>query len=225
MKARIILSSLVVASLMLFSGVAHAGLLEFFFPSLKTEEPDPMQTLQAPFAADGQAPQLVGPRAVQSLPENAIPMQQPHRATRQITDWVVTVVSEAMTFDSKDMEAEKDGSLKYFNTGGRAQYEQFLKDSKLRNVIDSQKYSVRSYVRDAPLLLNEGEVKGYYRWLYEVPIMVSYMGRNEKDYRQATPVNQQMVITLQIGRSPMAEDSAGIVVESWSGKVQELDKK
>lgn len=216
-----------------FAGVqpARAGVFEFFFPMLKKKEPDPSQTLQAPFAVgntendSAQSNGVAGQPVVKPLPENAIPMNNPHRSTAQITEWVVMVVSEAMTFDKDDASVNLRSTTGYFNTLGRSQYEQFLKDSRLRNVIDSNKYHVRSYVRDAPILLNEGEVNGYYRWLYEVPVMVSYMGRTDKDYRKASPVNQQMTVTLQVGRSPRATDPAGIVVETWSGKVQKLDKK
>lgn len=226
MTARLFLFSCFVFVFILAAQPAQAGLVEFFFPSLRKQEVDPAQTLQAPFASGGPVKKdAMGPQAVRPLPENSIPMAQPHRSTAQITEWVIMVVSEAMTFDKDDVGTSLASTGKYFNETGRAQYDQFLKDSKLANVLDSNKYYVRSYVRDAPILLNEGTVGGYYRWLYEVPVMVSYMARTDKDYKKASPVNQQVLVTVQVGRSPRAVDPAGIVVETWGGKAEKFDKK
>lgn len=230
MKTRtLVFFSFIVMSLAAASP-ARAGLLEFFFPMLKKQEADPAHTLQAPFAAqtpatgEGAAKAPMGPPAIKPLPENAIPLGNPHRSTGQITDWVVTAVSESMTFDKNDSAENFAATGGYFSTIGRAQYEKFLKDSRLSNVIESNKYYVRSYVREVPVLLNEGAVNEHYRWLYEVPVMVSYMERGA-NYTRASPVNQEMTVTIQIGRSPRAANAAGIMIETWSGTVRKLDKK
>ncbi len=210
---------------------AQAGVIEFLFPSLRQQDADPSTTLEAPFAEKKSAgPSRTGTaqpsQKPSSLPENAIPMDQPHRNTSQITEWIINAAADALTFDKADSKTKLAGTRPYFNQTGREQYEAFLTETKLVKVLESEKYYIRSYVNDAPLLLNEGVTGGTYHWLYEVPVMVSYMTRASKGYKEgAIPLNQKMMITLQIGRSNATKDPSGLIVETWKGKVEKIDKQ
>lgn len=214
---------------------AHASWVDFFFPMLKDESQDPKNTLQAPFVvktdkelakeaentAEGELVEEVKP----PNPQNAIPMERPHRATAVLSEWIVNTASEIMTFDDPNVVQTLKLSEPYFEKKGRQQYLAFLEKNNIRKVLSSKKYKVRSYVNDAPLLLNEGPVAGRYRWLYEVPLMVSYMKRDVSDYKDAEPVNQQVVLRIQIGRSPDAQTDMGVYIERLSGEAQSMDKK
>lgn len=196
--------------------------LQFLFPSLRTADDDPTRTLQAPFATPeettDEAPKL-------AQPEDTIPLDQPHRASADITEWVINTASDLMMFEDSDYKQKLEDTKRYFDEGGRGQYEAFLNDTKIIKVLESGKYEVRSYVSDAPLLLNEGAVSGRYRWLYEVPVMVSYLPRGSSTYKNLEPVNQSIVIRLQLGRSADAETDLRLQVERWSGKAKKMDKK
>ena len=213
---------LLVAIICLFAVPAQAGLLEFLFPSLRDEGYNPSETLQAPFAEPEQA---TGEEAKLSQPEDAIPLDQPHRASADISEWTVNTVSDLMMFEHVDYKKKLEETKRYFDQGGRGQYDAFLNDTKIIKVLESGKYEVRSYVSDAPLLLNEGAVSGSYRWLYEVPVMVSYLPRGSSTYKNLEPVNQSIVIRLQVGRSADAETDLRLQVERWSGKARKMDKK
>lgn len=205
--------------------------MEFFFPSLKTPEADPGQTLQAPFAEQkegppapvmpGQAPEQA---KAQPLPENATPLNKPHRSSSQVAVWVAPIAAQLLTFDDEDYQNDLKDSEGLFDAGGRKQYLEFLKTSSIEKVLKLNKYYVRSYAKDSPLLLNEGEAGGRYHWLFDVPVMVSYMDRSMKDYKSSDPINQLLVIKVQVGRSANAKDPSGMVIEHWSGKSVKLDK-
>ncbi len=219
MIIRFLFVSLFCFSMIIPQQPAHAGVLEFFFPTLRNADDDPAKTLQAPFAD-------VEDDAEKGAKNNndAVPLNLPHRAMTDITKWVVTVTSEVMTF-SGDYKTELEVGTAYFDEGGRQQYDAFIEEKKILNVMASGKYDVRSYVRDTPILLNEGAVQGRYRWLYEVPLMISYLQRGVKDYKEVEAVNQNMVLRVQIGRSETAENDLGLQIERWTGKVQKMDKK
>lgn len=209
---------------------AQAGILEFFFPMLKKQEPDPSKTLEAPFAEKKEGPQQpIAPgapaAAAKPLPENSVAMDKPHRSTQQIGAWIGPVVSEAMSFVGADAKADLAATEKYFDKGGREQYLKFLSEQKISQVLNLNKYTVRSYVRDVPLLLNEGAAEGKYHWLYEIPVMVSYLDRSVTDYKKADAVNQLFVLKVQVGRSAETVDPTGVVIEHWNGKSVKLDKK
>jgi hypothetical protein len=203
---------------------AQAGVLEFFFPMLKNTEPDPSRTLTAPFAE----PQAPGQEKVEKgLPENAVPLDYPHRPSAQIGEWVTSAVSEALTFEQDNYQETLTTISKHFDATGKQQYTQFLADNNIIKVLDSKRYYVRGFVREIPLLLNEGAVDNRYHWLYEVPVMVSYMDRNMNGYKNAEPVNQQISLTIQVGRVPgqQTQQDMDIVIERWSGKLQNIAKK
>lgn len=203
---------------------AQAGLIEFLFPSLKKQEEDPSQTLQAPFA-DKKAQSDHVPLKSGTLPENAIALDQPHRNTSQIMEWVINATAGALTFNQTNTDelATKQAS---FATSGYTQYEQFLTTNNIKKVVESGQYTIRSYVNDSPLLLNEGAANGTYHWLYQVPVVISYMNRTNKDYKGGgTATNQKMMITVQVGRSATTEDKMGLVIETWAGKVEKIDKR
>ena len=219
----------------------QAGGVDFFFPMLKDESNDPGNTLEAPFTVktekelaaeaakaegvakaetEGAAPvaEEVLTKAVN--PQNSIDMDKPHRASSVISEWIVTAVSEIMTFDDGKVGRTYKDTASHFEKRGREQYVAFLKEVKIDNVLKSGKYKIRSYVNDAPLLLNEGPVSGRYRWLYEVPLMLSYLKLDVADYKDAEPVNQQVVLRVQVGRSPDAQNDMGISIERLSGEAK-----
>ncbi|HQX28351.1 MAG TPA: DotI/IcmL family type IV secretion protein, partial [Alphaproteobacteria bacterium] len=139
---------------------------------------------------------------------------------REIGAWLTNSLSEAMTFDKGNHKEMLKADEKYFNETGKVEYLKFLADHNIMKVIESEKFDVRSFVQGQPLLLNEGAVNGVYRWLYEVPMMVSYMERGAKSYKDLEPVNQQLVLTVQVGRVSGVMDGTAILIERWSGKSQ-----
>lgn len=215
---------------------AQAGWLEFFFPSLRKKEYDPTYTMQAPFAMDDetrnkmqaeqQSPGAVRPAQPKHImPENNTPLNQPHRDNKEISAWLTNVLSDAMTFDKPDYNALIKIDEQYFTEGGKAQYKQFLASTSMMKILDSGKYDVRSFVQGEPLLLNEGAVNGSYRWLYEVPMMMSYVERGAKSYKNLEPVNQQVILTVQVGRVSGVMEGTAILIERWDGKIQAIVRK
>lgn len=218
-----ILRSLLAAALLLTIAQplpAQAGIIEFLFPTLKKKEPNPGETLLAPFAdAENNAEQSQSEK-VASLPENAIPLDKPHRVTSDITKWVETATAEVMNFTSQNYQNDLSAAQKLFDNGGNSQYTTFLRDKNIMKVLESGRYKVNSHVEDTPLLLNEGVVQGRYRWLYQIPVMITYIDRNASGYEDAKPINQKAQITLQVGRSKDAENADALLIERWSGKVK-----
>ena len=189
--------------------------LQFLFPSLRDEGLGPAETLQAPFA---DAAQEGG--EVDSKNRSLVPLHLPHRTTEDVSSWIMTTISESMSFDESDYRADFEQIKPLFDQGGWAQYQAFLQDKKILNVLQSGQYNVRSYVKEVPALLNDGAVSQRYRWLYDVPIMVSYLKRGARDYKDVEPVNQDIVLRVQIGRSEQAGNDMGLLVERVDGRLK-----
>lgn len=198
----------------------------FLFPQQETG-PRPEETLQAPFSTGApDVKQIPGGEAWQENSESTLGLDVSHRATREISEWAVTAVSQALTFESDDYQVDLQKLKTLFDEPGYAQYTAFLQDNKIMNVLTSGKFYVRSFVQDSPLLLNEGAVDGRFRWLYEIPVMISYMDRDMTNYDKAEPVSQKLVLRVQLGRKAESPDNPhGLLIESWTGKLQKLDKQ
>lgn len=200
---------------------AQAGIVEFFFGGKKDEGPDPMQTGVAPFAYDPSKP----PVSLESLPESAVPPHLPHRSPAHLAEWITTVSSEILTFEKSDYRSEMKDRKDRFDSNGLREYVAFLQERNIIKILEDGTFQVRSFVEEPPLLLNEGVVDGRYRWLYEVPVMVSYMNKNMKTYKKADAVNQRIILKIQIGRSADGSGVDGLKVEHFSGRAEAESKK
>jgi len=213
----------VIAALCFTPALAKAGVVEFFFPSLKQDkEEDLYETLRAPFA-EGEAPkETLSIEDVKNakLPTNNVPLELPHRQANQIAEYVADMISEALVYESGDYKADMEKVFKLFNDEGKASYKAFLSDKSIMKALESGEYNIRGFTQDMPVVLNSGAVHKRFRWLFEVPVMISYMKSKDASYEKGgEPINQRMSIRVQVGRYNEAVDTEGILIESWTGKI------
>lgn len=197
---------------------ARARIWEFLFLSEKVPEDAPTATGHAPFAAPPEG-HAFPPEP--TAPKNTVPLDKPHRASQDIREWLMVAVSEIMTLDSADIEQETEQEASsYFSQDGLNRYRAFLAESGLLKQLQTGRYAMRGFLKESPLLLNEGAVDGRYRWLYEVPVMVSFLPRGVNDYKNAVPQVQEITLTLQVGRVPATVSDIGVLIERWQGEVK-----
>ena len=195
---------------------AQAGWVDFFFPSLRKEEYDPSETLQAPFAdLEAQQEKNIEKGA---LPENTLPLDQPHRDYESLNDWVISAVSESLTLHASALQADLDHHRAHFSAVGWPEYGAFLKEHSILQTLQTGRYNLAGVLEAQPRLLNKGVVAGTYRWLYQVPVMLSYMEIAAKDYKDHEAVNKYVLVNIEVGRSNDAANNMGIRIERWSGK-------
>ena len=207
------------------SAYAASTWLQFFFPTLHyTDEVDPQRTLVAPFADKPAQPAQSGAAITvpKELPTNFIPLDSPHRNTQQIAQWVTSAVGQALAFDKNNYAATLQANLQNFDQSGGDQYTQFLTSDNIMSILQTNRYYVRSFVQDTPVLLNQGPIDGRYHGVFEAPVMISYMDRSAKGgYKNgAQPVNQLYTITVQIGRMSDGTPGKDVIIERWSAAPQ-----
>lgn len=202
--------------------------LDFFFPSLKKKEPDPADTLQAPFA-DPDAVVLDPDQAgSEGLPDNNTPLQMRHRPSADIAKWLETQIPDLFSYDSKNYKEQYKEKIKNLDTAGKAEYLKFLQDNNFLKTLDTGRYDVKTFIEDVPIVVNEGPVEGSYRWLFQLDVMVTYV-QSGADYTKGLKddqiINQKMNIFVQVGRVKGAKNEHGVLIETISGKlVKNKDK-
>lgn len=154
-----------------------------------------------------------------TLPVNrSLTPDEPHRTPRELARWVSESVSEILTLDAQNYDAQLQNAARYFSTGGLAEFQTYLRQADLKNVLSMSDLKANIIVEQTPLLLNSGPVNGVYRWLYEVPITVSYTPRALRELTPSTrtETNRKLTIRLQVGRYDAAPNGEGVQIESWS---------
>ncbi len=206
---------------------ALPDLLKKWFPQYFGAEdtgPQPEDTLQAPFADPGAqtAPAgealggLYGSDKVTGT-ESGGTLEKPHRNQEQIGEWLVKAVSEMFNFDVNNY----DQHLRLLATGMDRQalldFQTFLQNSNVLKTLQSGEVMIHNFVSETPLLLNKGVIAGRYRWLFEMPVTLTFLPKGEKaDYETTKPVNQNVIVTMQVMRVPVGQGVDELMIESFA---------
>lgn len=182
---------------------------------VEDKTPKPEDTLVAPFADDAGAKQ----NANAPLPVNDVPLDQPHRTADEIGAWVTTTVSTVLSFDAGDFGKELKGTENYFTPEGLASYLSFLDSSGYRARIVNEGDRMGNFIKEDPFLLNKGAAGGTYHWLFEVPVMVSFLPNGSRDVRTEATRNEELVINVDVVRVPGSIGEA-VRIYNWSARLK-----
>ena len=212
------------------AGYSFPDYLSRWFPQWfgpEEDGPDPSQTLQAPFADPSKTPadpgQAIG--VPHSYDGQASPsdLSIPHRNHTQVGAWLVRAIAEVMTFDPEPtlLKVHFNRLDTGMNEFAIESFKTFLTTNKILTLLKSRNMRLNSIVNGTPLLLNEGAVEGRYRWLFQVPVTMTYVpiGRNP----QSNPdvVHQELTLILQVGR--VTGGVQGKTIETW--QVQSIGER
>ena len=230
-------------SIMAAHSVQHNGLpdlLAIYLPKYFDKDyglPDPGLTLQAPFIDKKMAAKAPEDNAlgIRYEPEKGINVEtdltQPHRAKEEIAEWLIKALSEILDIDA----AGYTQHLKFLETGldpyALTAYDTFMKESGIIGSLQGNNLKLRSYVEESPMLLNSGVLEGRYRWLFEVPVTLSFLPKDLKTYKgfESKDIpNEYIIIKLQVGRAEGNPGAQGVLIETWDirrNKMKTEEKK
>lgn len=138
------------------------------------------------------------------------PVTEPHRTRREMQVWIVEAVSELLNIDSEKRDIIMEEAKPYFTDEGYKQYRGYLNTNNLFAEIGKGAVTLSAIVDQTPQVLNEGLISGKYRWLYDVPIVMSVIPAT------GAAQNQQAVLRVQLARVDETVNAHRIVIESWS---------
>lgn len=155
----------------------------------------------------------------ESLAEaQTLPLDQPHRTDRELKVWITTAVSEALFFDADNYNENKKIAGRYFTASGLKQYEDYLLSSGVLDSLKKNSYRMSVFIEEQPLLMNSLEMQDVYRWLYQLPLTISFIPKdassllgNRKDI-----VNRKLSLRIQLRRVRLPDDPDAIQIESWA---------
>lgn len=145
----------------------------------------------------------------------SIPLDKPHRADRELKGWIGAAVSESLSIDPLAFNKLKNDIKIYFTDSGLQQYEGYLTRSGLLEDLRVRNNRMNVFLEDQPLLLTASEVNGIYRWLYQVPMTLSFLPRNSNNAVQNL-ANRKISLRVQIRRTPASDSPNEMQIESWN---------
>jgi hypothetical protein len=146
----------------------------------------------------------------------ALPIDQPNLTARELSEWVNTAISEILTFSAADFDSRLTQNKSFFTEAGYQQFSAYLQETDIRAVLTSQGLKTNVFIDAPPLLLNDGAVNGVYRWLYDVPVTLTYIPQGTQSYTAQTNSELRKVnVRIQIGRVTRADDPEAVGIESW----------
>ncbi len=182
-------------------------------------EPDPSGTMVAPFEPDTRPLAKDAKGAAGPLPVNSATLDQPHRSAADLAQWLQQVMAESLSFSAASYPNHVKQLERGFTPAAINEFNAWATATGVINALEVNQMQLNGFVSDLPFLLNEGVVAGRYRWLYEIPVMVSFVPLGTTGYvaEQGTD-SRRLIITLQIGRVAQSSMPDQVMVESWSVK-------
>ncbi len=140
-----------------------------------------------------------------------------HLSGREVAMHLSDIIAESLTFTKDNFTTNAAAMQKYFTPDGYQQYLQFLGSSGVRETLNEQNLQSGAYIEETPMELTKGVYDGVYKWVFEVPVTISYMPRESESYRdsQTQVQNRRFVLRAQFARVQDAQNPDVIKIENW----------
>lgn len=153
----------------------------------------------------------------------AVEMDLPHLHEGAVNKWVMQSVAEALTFQVNDTvayEEHKKSLTEFMSANGLKEYNAFLNRIRAEDLMRSNDLELKTFVDGVPLMRTSGAVGGVYRWVYDVPLIMTFLPLGASDYREVTSnkgdsfLTENLSVRVQIGRVKQG-GREGIIIETW----------
>lgn len=137
-----------------------------------------------------------------------IPLNQPNLNDAAVLAWSAQAVTETMTFGFHDYQTRLQDASRHFTRRGWASFTKALEDSRTIESVERRRQIITVIPSKAPVIVDQREVAGVYRWRIEMPITVSYQSGDQTN-------SQNSLLTLLVVRVPTLESPQGLGIEQW----------
>lgn len=203
-------------------GLVFAGFIMFLLavsglgPLLREWSPDQEKiSVEAQKKAEIFVAETMGPPMQATVP---VSLDGPHRANPQVGEWLGPALAAMLNFSAagyddhiRAMEADADERA-------RTDFHGFVTGSNILATLGENNYRLAASMEGAPLLLNKGAVDGRYRWLFEVPMLLTFLPADAKSYTDTQHLNQHVLVTAQVGRVSYNVNADELMIESFAVK-------
>lgn len=166
---------------------------------------------KAPFVQD------IREEAAKSNSPHQVTLERPHFSDNEMKNWISKAVSESLSFNKDNYSDIVKDIRPYFTDKGFEKFQDYLIISGIAESIRTHKYDMSVYIERPPLFLNSSVINNTYKWLYQMPVVVSFFPTGQKtDARDVSKfINRTVTLRLQLTRVRVGDDPEAIQIEDW----------
>ncbi len=196
-----------------------------FYPErfVDKEQEEALKTMKAPFAAAENAarPVQLDPEITYDPLGGSVVISEtlsiPHRHEAAIAEWATEALSEIMTFSITGYQAHKQQLTTLMSPSAINELQSFMDTSNVLSLMQAKNYELRSFVSDVPTLLTSDSIGGRYRWVYDVPISMTFLPIGKANYEKLKEDEyrlEELTFRIQLGRVAQG-GLEGVIIETW----------
>jgi intracellular multiplication protein IcmL len=137
-----------------------------------------------------------------------VPLDEPNMNDAAVISWAARAGSDVMTFGFHDYQKRLQDSSAYFTRRGWQNFTEALDRSRVIEGIQQSQRIVTAAPKSAPTIEQQGLVDGVYRWVVDLPLIVTYQSGTNT---QSDTINVQLVIV----RVSTLDSSSGVGIQQW----------
>ena len=140
-----------------------------------------------------------------------VPLDEPNMNDAAIVSWSARAASDIMTFGFHDYQRRLQESSTYFTRRGWQSFTEALDRSRVMEGVQKTQQVVTAAPKSAPVIVQQGLIDGIYRWIVELPLIVTYQSGTAQ---QSDTLNVQLVIV----RVSTLDSPSGVGIQQWIGR-------
>jgi intracellular multiplication protein IcmL len=137
-----------------------------------------------------------------------VALNEPNMNDAAIISWAARASSDVMTFGFHDYQRRLQESSSYFTRRGWQSFTEALDRSRVMEGVEKAQQVVTATPKSAPVIAQQGLVDGIYRWVVELPLIVTYQSGTSQ---QTDTINVQLVIV----RVSTLDSASGVGIQQW----------
>lgn len=137
-----------------------------------------------------------------------VALNEPNMNDAAIVSWAARAASDVMTFGFHDYQRRLQEASTYFTRRGWQSFTEALDRSRVIEGIQQGQRVVTAAPKSAPVISQQGLVDGVYRWVVELPLIVTYQSGTAQ---QSDTINVQLVLV----RVSTLDSPSGVGIQQW----------
>jgi intracellular multiplication protein IcmL len=137
-----------------------------------------------------------------------VALDEPNLNDAALVSWVARASSDVMTFGFHDYQKRMQDNSIYFTRRGWQSFTEALQKSRIVETVEKNQQIVTAAPQKAPVIIQQGMVNGIYRWIVELPLIVTYQAGSAQ---QSSTINAQLVVV----RVSTLDSPSGVGIQQW----------
>lgn len=140
-----------------------------------------------------------------------LPLNEPNMNDAALISWVARAASDVMTFGFHDYQRRMQENSAYFTRRGWQTFSEAIERSRVMEGVEKAQQVVTAAPQKAPTIVQQGLANGVYRWVVEMPLVVTYQSGTAQ---QSDVLNVQLVVV----RVSTLDSPSGVGIQQWVGR-------